>query len=359
MLGDSLFVVASMRTIAQCANYIKRHIERRIGEQGMKQIGLVLGAGGTTGHAFHTGVLAALADEAGWDARDAEVIVGTSAGAIVGALVRAGIPAADLHADASGGSPSLTARRRIRNAGQTASDVPSQPAPARPGSRPASPRMAARTLLVPWTFRPGILLAALLPEGAIDTRAFAAGLRPLVPEQWPSAPLWLCAVRLDDGRRVVFGRDHVPAVEPITAVSASCAIPGFFAPVTINGVRYVDGGAHSPTNLDLVAGLGLDLVVVSSPMSHVGARPPLGLDGPSRALARAALWREALRVRRSRTAILAFQPTPADRAAMGLNPMDATRREATAEQVYESARQRLRSRGARELFSSPAARGRA
>src|SRR3954454_20457205 len=66
------------------------------------RIGLVLGAGGEVGHAFHAGVLAALADVTGWDARDAEVVVGTSAGSLVGALVRAGVSGSDLVARVNG-----------------------------------------------------------------------------------------------------------------------------------------------------------------------------------------------------------------------------------------------------------------
>src|SRR5205085_3550651 len=64
------------------------------------RIGLVLGAGGAVGHAFHSGVLAALSDVTGWDARDADVIVGTSAGSVVGALLRAGLSGTDLAARA-------------------------------------------------------------------------------------------------------------------------------------------------------------------------------------------------------------------------------------------------------------------
>ena len=79
--------------------------------------------------------------------------------------------------------------------------------------------------------------------------------------------MWINAVRLETGRRVTFGRDLRVTTDVATAVAASCAIPGFFAPVAVDGVRYVDGGVHSPTNADLVAGLELDLVVVSSPMS--------------------------------------------------------------------------------------------
>src|SRR3954471_12436637 len=68
----------------------------------MTRIGLVLGAGGATGHAFHIGVLAALEEATGWDPRTADVIVGTSAGAIIGALLRAGLGPRDLAARALG-----------------------------------------------------------------------------------------------------------------------------------------------------------------------------------------------------------------------------------------------------------------
>ena len=92
-------------------------------------------------------------------------------------------------------------------------------------------------------------------------------MRRLHKERWPAEPLWICALRLSDGARVVFGRDAAPEPDVGTAVEASSAIPGFFAPVVIDGERYVDGGAHSPTNADLVARIGLDLVIVVSPMS--------------------------------------------------------------------------------------------
>src|SRR5947208_6773124 len=61
-------------------------------------IGLVLGAGGVVGGAYHAGALTALEHDLGWDPRDANVIVGTSAGSLVGALLRTGIPASDLAA---------------------------------------------------------------------------------------------------------------------------------------------------------------------------------------------------------------------------------------------------------------------
>ena len=157
--------------------------------------------------------------------------------------------------------------------------------------------------------------------------------------RWPSETTWICAVHLDEGRRVVFGQEGSPSADIGSAVQASSAIPGFFAPVEVEGARYVDGGAHSPTNLDLVAGLGFDLVVVSSPMSATGGGPP-SLRSALRAPTGFLLARETRAVRGGGTDVLVFQPTPTDLTAMGTNAMDFSRRGAVAEQAFASAKAR-------------------
>lgn len=315
----------------------------------MPRIGLVLGAGGAVGHAFHAGVLAAVADTTGWDPRDAEVIVGTSAGSLVGALLRAGASAPDLAARATGAPLSSEGRRLVARAEAAREHLPA--IPSRPARRrvPAmsAPGALARAALQPWSARPGALAAAFLPEGSVPTELVSAALRPLFAG-WPDAPLWINAVQLDTGRRVTFGRDPGHATTVADAVAASCAIPGFFAPVLIDGVRYVDGGAHSLTNADLVAGLELDLVVVSSPMSVAAAGLRFAPDQPARRLARFALGREVARVRRNGTPVLTFQPTVADLAVMGLNAMDEARRAPVTRTAYTSALERIDSTGVRD-----------
>ena len=309
----------------------------------MPRIGVVLGAGGAVGHAFHAGVLAELADATGWDPRDAEVVVGTSAGSVVGALLRAGISAPDLAARATGAPLSPEGALLAARAGRPAS-IPSRPR-FRVGGLPrmASPGTFARAAFPRFPLvRPGALAAAALPAGQVPTELVAAGLRPLFNSGWPDRELWVCAVRLGTGRLVVFGREGArEGVDVADAVAASCAIPAFFEPVEIAGVRYVDGGAHSPTNLDLLAGLGLDLVVVVSPMSVAGNRLRPSLDLPARRMARLYLGREAARVRRAGTPVLAFQPAAADLAVMGLNAMDPARRGPVTRQARASTRRRL------------------
>jgi NTE family protein len=185
-------------------------------------------------------------------------------------------------------------------------------------------------------------MSALLPPGRISTSMITGGIEPLFGRTWPTEPLWVCAVRLDRGQRVVFGRDGAPKVSVGEAVAASCAIPSFFEPVEIDGVRHVDGGVHSPTNLDLLGGLGLDLIVVSSPMSMAGrSLPRPSADWAVRRFCRAQLDSEAVGVRRRGTPVLAFQPTADDAAVMGLNAMDPSRRAAVAERAFASAKHRI------------------
>jgi NTE family protein len=313
---------------------------------------LVLGAGGVVGHAFHAGVLAALTEETGWDPRDADVVVGTSAGSVVGALLRAGASAPDLWARAAGRPLSRAGQRLVARAESGPSPV--APIPSRAGRRfpsfSSSPRALTRAALRPWASRPGAVAAALLPAGRIPTELVAAGLRPLF-DGWPDPALWINAVALDTGRRVVFGRDPRVEATVADAVAASCAIPSFFAPVVIDGVRYVDGGVHSPTNAELVAGLALDLVIVSSPMSIASAAPRLAADQPARRWARVLLAREVARIRRAGTPVLTFQPTATDLAVMGLNAMSEDRRAPVATTAFETARQRIASDRATERIA--------
>lgn len=192
------------------------------------------------------------------------------------------------------------------------------------------------------------LVAGLLPEGTVPTTSITDAMTALLRAGWPRQ-LWVAAVRLSDGGLVIFGRDGAPAARPGEAVAASCAIPGWFSPVTIGGVRYVDGGVHSLTNLSQVAGEGLDVVVVSAPMGRAGRR---GYQGPARQAARAQLALEAQVVRRRGALVVAFQPTSEDQAVMGPNAMDAKARAAVVRQAKTSTLARLQRPELRSLVDA-------
>jgi NTE family protein len=154
---------------------------------------------------------------------------------------------------------------------------------------------------------------------------FVSGLRRAYGDAWPERDLYVCAVRRRDGRRVVFGTPGAPAIDVATAVAASCAIPGYFRPVVHDGVTYVDGGVHSPTNADVLAGRNLDLVVVSSPMSVTPSAVRPKLDLSARLLWHRYLSAERRLLERQGTLVLAIEPGGDTLRALGLNTMRAAR----------------------------------
>lgn len=347
---------------------------------GMPRVGLVLGAGGIAGHAFHAATLDALAAVTGWSPNAATVIVGTSAGSAVAALVRGGLSPADIARRAAGEPMSAAATRLVQqrmhdahaSGAENSSRAPTpEAAGARPGGAtrnaterreglsliagfaPSAPRRFLHAALEPWNARLGTLAAAALPEGRIPIDRVVDGMRRIYPDgAWPTRDLWICAVRLHDGRRVVFGRDPGTTTQASVtdAVAASCAIPAFFRPVRIGGVRHVDGGAWSPSNVDVLAGCDLDLIVVLSPMSARRTIPSASVDGAMRAACRLQLTQEVLRVRRRGTPVVVIEPGDRELAAMGSSAqaMDPERAPAIVRTVRESMRMRLGATDMRE-----------
>lgn len=307
----------------------------------MVSVALVLGGGGIAGAAWHGAVLAAL-EEVGWDARSADLVVGTSAGSTVAAVVRLGVPPADLVAGPLGRPLSPTGAAHAASPGGRM-DLP---APRVALARPVAPHLALRALSRPWRFNPLLAMAGLLPNGHVPTAVIGDRIRATHAAAWPDRPTWICAVRMPEGRRVVFGRD-VGDVDLATAVEASSAIPGYFAPVVHGGSTYVDGGVHSPTNADLVAGPGFDVVVISSPMSGTRAALRRRRTG-ARILHAATLGREVAALRRHATPVLVLQPGPEVVDAVGPSSMDASRRRRVAQVSYETVRAHLASPGVAE-----------
>lgn len=307
----------------------------------MPTIGLVLGAGGLTGQAFHAGVLTALEQDGGWDPRTADVVVGTSAGSTVGAWLRLGLTAHDYAARLGVGTMSARGTAIMDRLGPTGDWT--EPTRSRTWG-PPHPRLIGRLVRTPWKVRPEALLGCAIPTGRIDTASWTSALRPLAGSEWPDRRLWICAVRMDDTRRVVFGRGDSPSTDVATAIGASCAIPGYFAPVTIHGRRYVDGGVHSPTNADVLRDEAPDLVIVSSPMSisrSANARRP---SRAPRSHFRVRLGQELRRLGRAGARSVTFQPSEDDLRVMGGRTMDPNRMADVVEQVRETTRRRLTER---------------
>lgn len=261
------------------------------------------------------GILAGVEDAAGFDLRDCESFVGTSAGAIVAAHLVAGRSprrpsAVGTELQVSDAQPvrglAVAAVAAARRAGSFALAASSTFAPLALGV--AAPGGAAvRALLLRGLPRPPDTLSQLRVRVEESGARFDGRLR-------------VTAVDLRSGRRVVFGRPGAPRATVAEAVEASCTVPWLFAPVSIDGREYVDGGVWSPTNLD-AAPAGRDThVLCLNPTASLA--PTHTLLTVMRNVARSAVSIEALALRRRGAAVHTVAPNAECAAAMGSNFMD-------------------------------------
>lgn len=304
----------------------------------MTSVGLVLGGGGLAGFGYHTAALAVLQRLTGWDPRTASVIVGTSAGSGVGAILSGGVPVHESLDRVLSVSTNPRSMARLRElSGREVAATRG----VRPRLAPASVSLVMKELLRgPW-LRPVRLVAGLLPTGYVRTDTIGDRAAELHESQWPEQPLWITAVRLDDGELVVFGRDRTD-VSVATATEASSAIPAYFKPVLIDGRRYIDGGVHSANNADLLVNRRLDLVVVVSPMSgqDIGSMART-VNGAMRIAVKRQLCREVKQLRETGSEVLLVEPSFEEMRAMGPTLMDPTKVINTVLQTSSAARNAL------------------
>lgn len=321
------------------------------------RVGLVLGAGGLVGASWLIGALQALEDETGWAPAEADVVVGTSAGSVVGALLAAGVPPAYMGAYSSGATleeieAQLGALEGLPGAEQLAAIDRDETDRFRlqralPPIGPGSWRMALGTLRRPLSHAPGAVVGGWLPRGFVSTASISGLVDRFVAGPWPEHPDFR-AVTCDyrTGRRVAFGAASAPPADVRDAVAASCAIPGFYHPVTIGDRRYVDGGLCSMSNLDLLCGDDLDLVVALNPTSSRASGPRRSpgdvLGAAMRASSGRRLGHEAKKLRAVGTEVLLLQPSSEDLAVMGPNLMARGRRAEVIEQAVRSTALALR-----------------
>lgn len=279
------------------------------------RIGLVLGAGGVIGGAWHAGALAALERVTGWSPATASHLVGTSAGSVFAALTAAGVHSQEMLAPIDGMLEALGQESAYRH-------------PTRlPGVLPGSLGLTLTSLR---SLDRGQLLKAvsgLMPRGLVSTAPIRRTVKRVVPSGWAGHPhCWIVCCDYVSGRRIVFGRSGAPPAHLADAVAASCAIPGFFRPVAVAGRLCMDGGLHSLNNLDVLVGQGLDLVICLSPMSARFSVPGWGpghlLGEAIRRAAAHQVDHEVAQLTRAGTKVLVIEPTAYDLEIMGHNFME-------------------------------------
>ncbi|MBC2908064.1 patatin-like phospholipase family protein [Streptomyces cupreus] len=304
---------------------------------GCQRRGLVVGCGGTLGFAWAVAALAAVEEQLDWDARTAQVLVGTSAGAEIVSALGSGRSVRDLLAALQGrpdADPLL-----LRHVGAHPGALPPVPWPGLPGAGLTAAAVRGRVPL-------GSGLLGLLPRGRGDAgwlRGFGAALAG--GHTWlDSSGTWLVATETRSGSRVAFGSPDAPVADIGSAMAASWAIPGWFPPVRIEGRAYLDGGMVSPTSADLVAPLGLDEVVIVAPMATSGGAPATGLSRLERVARRwmtRTLDAEQHLLRAAGTRVVRIEPGAEELAVMGFNFMDVARRPATLDVSLRTAPDRV------------------
>lgn len=252
----------------------------------------MLGGGGVTGVAWETGLLLGLA-EAGVDLTMADVFVGTSAGAVVAAQVTSGLALDKLYAvQIAAESGEIAARM--------------------------SPAALARFVIAmawpgdPQRARARLGRAALRARTVPEAQRRAVIANRLANHDWPQQRLLISAVDAETGVAVVFDRES--GVSLVDAVAASCAVPLVWPPMTIEGHRYIDGGARSVANADLAK--GYERLVVIAPTTAAVRRA----NRPASQVA--ALGKDV------RSIIVS--PNAASREAIGPNVLDPARRARSA-----------------------------
>ena len=307
--------------------------------------GIVLGAGGVLGAAWTIGALSALEEVEGFDVRDADVIIGTSAGSVIGALLGAGVSVNHLldHQQGRRVAEGPLAGYTYDYDRATGGALPGRP---RPGI--GSSRLLVRSLRDPFHVPPMAVMASLLPVGRGSLWSVPHLVDAVTPHgEWsPHPALWIVAMDYDTGRRVPFGRPEAPATGLATAVLASCSIPGWYTPVTVDGRRYIDGGTCSATSVDLLADQELDEVYVLAPMASFDYDHPRSVPARvERAFRRTVTRRmlgEAAKVRRAGGSVTMLGPGREDLEAIGTNLMDPSRRVAVLETSVRTSAEALR-----------------
>lgn len=295
----------------------------------MTRRGIVLGGGGVLGGTWAIGALCALEQVHGFDATKADVIVGTSAGSLLSALLGCGVTPETLR-DYYRGIP-------IEYGPLAGIDW--NPGTATGGARPAMPKVPApgslkligQSIRHPGQLPATAVLSGFLPSGSRSLDK-VGGLVDSVNHggQWALHPAtWVVAMDYDSGKRVVFGRPGAPVAKLSDAVMASCAIPGWFSPVRIGDREYVDGGAISATSVDVVAHEQLDEVYVIAPMVSFEHDHPTGIGARLERLWRGQVTHRAVNeaeiVERTGARVRVLGPGAEDLAAIGANLMDAAR----------------------------------
>lgn len=269
---------------------------------------LILGGGGPMGEAWESGVIAGLAEKH-VDLSRVNRIIGTSAGAIVGARL------------ASEMTPEQLAQAALERF-----EGPPPPPTRKPALPPDLTFLVSKLQELNAGTQTEQSVGVEVGRWALEVHPiaseseFVASYWRRFPErQWPSAAYECVSVDAADGSLKVWNKSS--SVPLALAVASSCALPGLFLPVTIDGHRYMDGGVRSATNTDLARGCATAIVMV----------PTAGINHPLAKLSVVRLDRELQILRDSGCKVAVVVPDAASEKAFGRSGAEEVRNAAALE----------------------------
>lgn len=318
----------------------------------------VFGGGGVLGFAWIVGALTALEHELGIEPAPDDLLVGTSAGAVVSGLLSCGLRVDRIRRHQIGmplpEDPPISWNYDSDTGGSR---------PPHPVWWPGSPRLVWDGIRRPASVSPVLALSGLLPKGRGSMQPVHRMLDSVVAEtlgagNWPQRT-WIVATDYSTGRRTVFGRDDEPVAGLADAVCASCAIPAWYTPVQINSRAYIDGGAASNASVDLLADQDLDEVYVLAPMAAVepdSPRSPVArLERRVRRSITRGIGHDIAVLREAGAQVTLLTPGPEDLAVMGGNLMNPRRRTAVLHTSMRTSANTLRQQQRQQGFTVPEA----
>ena len=292
---------------------------------------LVLGCGGVAGGAWSIAALHHLEQKLDWDARDADILIGTSAGAVLATLLGSGVSVDQLLACQQG----TRQQCRWNHDSDTGGALPPLPAASLTGAKLALTGLRGDV-------SPLTAFCGLLPRGQFDMTPF----RKLVADatggaDWVAHPAtWIMAVDTTSGKRVPFGKGGAPQANIRDAVCASYGVPVWCPPVSLGNRTYIDGGVASPTSADLLVDSAVDEVIILAPMaSRQPDRPRSPLAAIERRVRRymtRIVDKEVNKLEKAGKRVIRLEPNAEDLKAFGFNMMDPTRRRRVLDTALET-----------------------
>ena len=249
------------------------------------------------------------------------MLVGTSAGAVLAALLGSGISVEQLLACQQGTSDSCQWNHDTDTGGAL---------PPLPGARFTGKSLVMKGLR--GEVSPLTAVCGALPAGQFDMHAFRRLIDGAAKGQdWVNHPAtWIMAVDTETGKRIPFGRGGAPKATIADAVCASYGVPFWCPPVTVNNRTYIDGGVASPVSADMLVDSAVDEVIVLAPMaSRQPDKPWHPFERIERRVRRymtSIVDKEVAALENAGKKVIRIEPVADDLKAFGYNMMDPGRR---------------------------------